>query len=65
MSALNQELAMSPMRKYLVVVLPVFAGIPLNLEVQDVYGALHGTVTDSTGPVVAGPYSMTISASGF
>jgi hypothetical protein len=56
---------MSPMRKYLVVVLPVFAGIPLNLEVQDVYGALHGTVTDSTGPVVAGPYSMTISASGF
>lgn len=37
---------MSPMRKYLVVVLLFFAGIAFKAQAQNVYAALHGTVTD-------------------
>ena len=43
---------MSPMRKYLVVVLLFFAGIAFKAQAQNVYAALHGTVTDSTGSVI-------------
>jgi hypothetical protein len=40
------------MRKYLVVVLLFFAGIAFKAQAQNVYAALHGTVTDSTGSVI-------------